>query len=64
MRSEKMPNTGTVAKLPQIQNTDDGAYVCTVYPLGNRTKAFAASVDVTVAGESKWREEMCRSIEE
>lgn len=55
MRSNKMPNTGMVAKLPQIQNSDNGAYICTVYPLGNSTKVFTASVDVTIDGESKWR---------
>ncbi|KAM6910070.1 g6f-like [Xenentodon cancila] len=48
MRSEKMPNTGTVAKLPQIQNADGGTYVCTVYTLSNSTKVLTANVDVTV----------------
>ncbi|XP_029694558.1 g6f-like isoform X1 [Takifugu rubripes] len=30
MKSETKPNTGTVAKVPQIQKNDSGAYVCMV----------------------------------
>ncbi|XP_028280248.1 g6f-like isoform X2 [Parambassis ranga] len=49
MKSEKKPNTGTVAKLPQVQNSDSGAYVCLVQPWGNSSSSvFAFNVDVTV----------------
>uniref|UniRef100_A0A673CAH7 Ig-like domain-containing protein n=1 Tax=Sphaeramia orbicularis TaxID=375764 RepID=A0A673CAH7_9TELE len=49
MRSEKHPKFGTVAKLPQVQNSDSGAYVCMVHPWGNSSKAlFAFNVDVSV----------------
>ncbi|TKS82280.1 hypothetical protein D9C73_016389 [Collichthys lucidus] len=30
MKSERKPNTGTVAKLPQVLNNDSGTYVCMV----------------------------------
>ncbi|KAI3361179.1 hypothetical protein L3Q82_013372, partial [Scortum barcoo] len=51
MKSEKKENTGTVAKLPQVQITDSGAYICMVYPEGNSSKAlFAFNVDVAVDG--------------
>ncbi|GLD63828.1 uncharacterized protein AKAME5_001541400 [Lates japonicus] len=49
MRIEKMPNTGTVAKLPQVQRRDSGIYICTVYPGGKSSRAhFAFNVNVTV----------------
>ncbi|XP_045899644.1 g6f-like isoform X2 [Micropterus dolomieu] len=49
MKSEKKLNTGTVAKLPQIQTSDNGAYVCMVHPWGNSSNSlFAFNVDVTV----------------
>lgn len=54
MKSEKKPNTGTVAKLPQVQNSDSGAYVCAVQPWGNSSSSvFAFNVDVTVDGEAE-----------
>ncbi|XP_071765677.2 g6f-like [Centroberyx gerrardi] len=47
--SERMRNTRTVAKLPRVQTSDSGAYVCTVYPRGNSSNThFNFSVDVTV----------------
>ncbi|XP_026173276.1 g6f-like isoform X2 [Mastacembelus armatus] len=49
MRSEKTPNTGTVAKLPQLQYSDGGVYICTVHPLGNSSRSFFTfNVDVTL----------------
>ncbi|XP_075209628.1 LOW QUALITY PROTEIN: uncharacterized protein LOC115434984 [Sphaeramia orbicularis] len=52
MRSEKHPKFGTVAKLPQVQNSDSGAYVCMVHPWGNSSKAlFAFNVDVSVEAD-------------
>ncbi|XP_072317619.1 g6f-like [Eucyclogobius newberryi] len=52
MTTEKMPKLGTVAKLPQVQNSDDGAYVCAVHLKGNRSDTSVAfTVDVTVDAE-------------
>ncbi|XP_041797915.1 g6f-like isoform X2 [Chelmon rostratus] len=49
MKSEKKPAIGTVAKLPQVQTSDDGTYICTVRPWGNSSSAlFAFNVDVDV----------------
>lgn len=49
IKSEKKSKVGTVAKLPQVQTSDSGAYVCMVHPWGNSSnKLFAFSVDVTV----------------
>lgn len=49
MKTETMANFGTISKLPRVENSDDGAYVCMVYPRGNSSKAFFAfNVDVTV----------------
>ncbi|KAK2910060.1 g6f-like isoform X2 [Channa argus] len=49
MKSEKMPNTGTVAKLPRVRNRDNGVYVCTVHPWANSsTSFFTFNVKVTV----------------
>lgn len=52
MRSEKMPKTGTVAKLPQVQRQEQGAYICMVRPWGNSSSSlFPFNVDVSVDGE-------------
>uniref|UniRef100_A0A3B4BII3 Ig-like domain-containing protein n=1 Tax=Periophthalmus magnuspinnatus TaxID=409849 RepID=A0A3B4BII3_9GOBI len=49
MKTEKVPKFGIITKLPQVQNSDDGAYVCMVYPKGNSSNAFFAfNVDVAV----------------
>ncbi|XP_026226357.1 g6f-like [Anabas testudineus] len=49
MKSEKMPNTGTVAKLPKVQNNDNGVYVCTLHLWGNSSSSFVTfNVDVTI----------------
>ncbi|XP_073341705.1 g6f-like isoform X2 [Pagrus major] len=49
MKSEKKPKTGTVSKLPRLQISDSGAYVCMVHPQGHSSKAlFPFNVDVTV----------------
>lgn len=45
-----------MAKLPQVLNNDDGAYVCMVYPRGNSSsRLFAFNVDVTVSGKADWK---------
>ncbi|CAB1334209.1 unnamed protein product [Coregonus sp. 'balchen'] len=42
---------GVVAKLPQIRLTDQGVYICQVYPRGNSSTAlFPFTVDVLVDG--------------
>lgn len=47
-----MPKTGTVAKLPQVQLSDKGAYICMVQPWGNSSsELFAFNVDISVDGE-------------
>ncbi|KAM9310467.1 g6f-like [Pholidichthys leucotaenia] len=52
MKSEKRPNTGTVAKLPQVLNNDNGAYVCMVHPWGKSSHPlFAFNVEVTIAAD-------------
>uniref|UniRef100_A0A3Q4HSL0 Uncharacterized LOC102799460 n=1 Tax=Neolamprologus brichardi TaxID=32507 RepID=A0A3Q4HSL0_NEOBR len=52
LKSEKKSKTNTVAKLPQVLNNDDGAYVCMVYPRGNSSsRLFAFNVDVTVSAD-------------
>lgn len=57
MKSEKIKNTGTVAKLPQVQTSDNGAYVCMVRPEGNSSNPlFAFNVDVAIDGETDLRE--------
>lgn len=57
MKSERKPNTGTVAKLPLLQISDGGAYVCLVHPQGDSSRApFPFNVDVTVDGETGLRE--------
>ncbi|XP_070691084.1 g6f-like [Pempheris klunzingeri] len=49
MKTEKNANKGTVAKLPLVQSSDSGAYVCMVRPTGNSSKAlFAFNVNMTV----------------
>lgn len=62
MKSEKNLKVGTVAKLPQVQYTDNGTYVCKVHPWGNSSNAvFAFNVDVIVDGET---EEKSKSLED
>lgn len=52
MKSETKPNAGTVAKVPQIQKNDSGAYVCMVRPWSTgRNVLFPFNVEVTVDGE-------------
>lgn len=52
MKSEMKPDTGTVAKVPQIQKNDSGAYVCMVRPWStSRNIVFPFNVEVTVDGE-------------
>lgn len=52
MKSETKPNAGTVAKVPQIQKNDSGAYVCMVRPWSSgRNILFPFNVEVTVDGE-------------
>lgn len=51
MKSEKMLNIGTVAKVPQVQKNDGGAYVCMVYLWDSRSILFPFNVEVTVDGE-------------
>ncbi|KAM8870235.1 g6f-like isoform 2-T2 [Spinachia spinachia] len=49
LKSEKIKNTGTVAKVPQVQKSNSGVYVCTVRLWGNSSNtAFAFRVDVIV----------------
>ncbi|XP_033979877.1 LOW QUALITY PROTEIN: g6f-like [Trematomus bernacchii] len=49
MKSEKKPKSTVLAKLPQVENDDTGAYVCTVYPWGNSSNSLLAfSVNVTL----------------
>nr|XP_040021703.1 g6f-like isoform X1 [Gasterosteus aculeatus aculeatus] len=49
MKSVKIKNTGSVAKVPQVQSSDDGAYVCTVRLWGNSSHTpFAFHVNVIV----------------
>lgn len=52
MKTELKPNTGVVAKLPQIQTSDRGTYVCSVYSQKNSSRVFATQVEVTVDGEA------------
>ncbi|XP_023127409.2 g6f-like [Amphiprion ocellaris] len=49
LKSEKTRNTGTVAKLPQVQTNDSGDYVCRVHPWSNSSSTlFAFNVTVTI----------------
>ncbi|XP_076010708.1 g6f-like [Genypterus blacodes] len=49
MKSQRLRNTGTVAKLPYVEISDTGAYTCMVQPLGNSARRFFAfNVEVTV----------------
>nr|XP_046255165.1 g6f-like isoform X2 [Scatophagus argus] len=51
LKSERKPKTGTVAKLPQVQMSDSGTYVCTVCSRGSSSKTlFTFDVDVDVDG--------------
>ncbi|KAM4567494.1 g6f-like isoform 2-T2 [Fundulus diaphanus] len=52
MKTEKMPGSGTVTKLPEVQNIDGGTYTCKVYPRGSSTSVLAADVHVTVNASS------------
>lgn len=55
IKSETAPKTGTVAKMPQVQLSDKGAYICMVQPWGNSSSdLFAFNVDVSVDGETDW----------
>lgn len=59
MKSEKIPNTGTVAKLPQVQNSDNGVYICVVHVWGNNSSSSVTfNVDVTIDGETEKGREM------
>ncbi|XP_054477595.1 g6f-like isoform X2 [Anoplopoma fimbria] len=49
MKSEKEPNKGTVTKLPMVQISDSGAYVCTVCLWDKNL--FTFNVDVNVAAD-------------
>ncbi|KAM3873260.1 g6f-like [Diretmus argenteus] len=49
IKSEQTGSTGIVAKLPRVQMSDNGTYVCMVHPWGNSSNAFFSfNVDVTV----------------
>ncbi|XP_075965740.1 g6f-like [Anarhichas minor] len=53
MKSEKKTNTGTVAKLPQVQSSDSGAYICMVRLSGNSNNTpFPFKVDVIVDADN------------
>ncbi|XP_035991065.1 g6f-like isoform X5 [Fundulus heteroclitus] len=52
MKTEKWPSSGTVTKLPEVQNIDGGTYTCKVYPRGSSTSVLAADVHVTVNASS------------
>ncbi|XP_037836452.1 g6f-like isoform X2 [Kryptolebias marmoratus] len=53
MKTEKKPNTGTVTKVPQVQKSDGGTYICSVYPMGNGTNVLAVNVTVTVDADKE-----------
>ncbi|XP_047216584.1 g6f-like isoform X2 [Girardinichthys multiradiatus] len=48
MKTEKWPTSGTVTKVPQVQNNDGGTYTCTVYHWGDSNGVLEAHVDVIV----------------
>uniref|UniRef100_A0A8C5NBR6 Ig-like domain-containing protein n=2 Tax=Gouania willdenowi TaxID=441366 RepID=A0A8C5NBR6_GOUWI len=51
MRSKNLPGTGTFTKLPLVQKSDSGAYVCVVQAWAkSRGTLFAFNVDVNVDG--------------
>ncbi|XP_069393602.1 g6f-like isoform X2 [Paralichthys olivaceus] len=52
IKSENTPNVGTEAKLPLVQHTDNGVYICMVHPLGN-SSIFPFSVNITVDAADK-----------
>lgn len=63
MKSVKIKNTGSVAKVPQVQSSDDGAYVCTVRLWGNSSHTpFAFHVNVIVDGEADLRGRKAKSL--
>lgn len=48
-----MPKAGTIAKLPQVQLSDRGAYICMVQPWGNSSRElFTFNINVSVDGET------------
>ncbi|XP_063734389.1 g6f-like isoform X2 [Eleginops maclovinus] len=54
MKSERKPKTSVLAKLPQMEDSDSGAYVCTVYPWGNSSNSFLAfNVNVTLHAKTE-----------
>ncbi|XP_029958991.1 g6f-like [Salarias fasciatus] len=49
MKTEKKTNSGTIAKLPQVQTSDGGSYICMVQARGSGGRTlFPFNVDVTV----------------
>lgn len=57
-------NKGTVAKLPKVQASDGGTYVCVVHPLGNSSRLlYHFNVDVTV-GECDLRGKKAGSVQD
>ncbi len=63
MKSEKMPKTGTVAKLPQVQTSDNGTYFCMVHPRGSSSNPlFTFRVNVVVDGETDLRERKAKAL--
>ncbi|XP_078108684.1 g6f-like isoform X3 [Sander vitreus] len=53
IKSEKKPNTGTVAKLPQVVYSDNGTYVCMVHLWGKSSNTLVTfNVDVTVDADN------------
>ncbi|XP_014901407.1 g6f-like isoform X1 [Poecilia latipinna] len=48
MKTEKWQTSGTVTKVPQVQNADGGTYTCTVYPRDSSSGVLAVRVDVSV----------------
>ncbi|XP_058503395.1 g6f-like [Solea solea] len=50
LKSEKIANVVTATKRPRVQSSDEGIYVCTVYPWGNSSSThFTFKVNVTIA---------------
>ncbi|XP_028436788.1 g6f-like [Perca flavescens] len=53
IKSEKKPNTGTVAKLPQVVYSDNGTYVCMVHLWHKSSNTLVTfNVDVTVDADN------------
>ncbi|XP_053287883.1 g6f-like isoform X2 [Pleuronectes platessa] len=54
IKSEKTTNKETEAKLPLVQYTDNGVYVCTVHPWGKSSSPiFPFSVNVTITADKE-----------